>query len=89
MEMPNRFYGMERPRVEEKLPKVLSKEEVLSIIAHTNNIKHRCLVSLLYSAGLRRNELLDLIPKILMVERFSEKNLYREQEGAGTSIPKQ
>lgn len=63
MEMPNRFYGMERPRKEEKLPKVLSKEEVISIIAHTNNIKHRCVVSLLYSAGLRRNELLNLIPE--------------------------
>src|SRR5690606_15928354 len=53
LEMPNRLYGIERPRVEEKLPQVLSKEEVLSIIAHTNNIKHRCIVSLLYSAGLR------------------------------------
>ena len=58
--MPNRFYSVERPRKEFKLPKVLSKEEVLSIIEHTNNIKHRCIVSLLYSAGLRRSELLNL-----------------------------
>ena len=73
MEMPNRFYGMERPRVEEKLPKVLSKEEVLSIIAHTNNIKHRCVVSLLYSAGLRRNELLNLIPEDIDGKRMMIK----------------
>ena len=62
LEMPNRFYAIERPRVEEKLPQVLAKEEVLSIIGHTNNIKHRCIVSLLYSAGLRRSELLHLKP---------------------------
>jgi len=59
-EMPNRIYSVERPRKEHKLPKVLSKEEVKSIIAHTNNIKHKCIASLLYSAGLRRSELLNL-----------------------------
>jgi integrase len=58
--MPNRFYEIERPRKESRLPKVISKEEVLAIIEHTNNIKHRCVVQMLYSAGLRRNELLNL-----------------------------
>ncbi len=58
--MPNRFYSIERPRKEKKLPEVLSKDEVLGIIQNTNNIKHRCIVSLLYSSGLRRNELLNL-----------------------------
>lgn len=58
--MPNRFYSIERPRAENKLPKVISKEEVLAIINATNNIKHKCIVSLLYSAGLRRSELLNL-----------------------------
>lgn len=58
--MPNRFYEIERPLKEHRLPKVLSKEEVLSIINHTNNIKHRCIVALLYSAGLRRGELVHL-----------------------------
>lgn len=60
LEMPNRFYAIERPRPEEKLPEVLSKEEILSIINKTNNLKHRCIVSLLYSAGLRRSEVLNL-----------------------------
>jgi site-specific recombinase XerD len=59
-EMPNRFYSIERPRKRETLPKVLSKSEILSIIDHTQNIKHRCIVSLLYSAGLRRSELINL-----------------------------
>ncbi|GGK32770.1 hypothetical protein GCM10007962_28880 [Yeosuana aromativorans] len=60
--MPNRFYAIERPRREHKLPKVLSKEEVLAMIDSTNNIKHKCIVGLLYSSGLRRSELLDLKP---------------------------
>ena len=60
MGMPNRFYSIERPRKQQKLPQVLSKEEILAMIAYTNNIKHRCIVSLLYSAGLRRSELLNL-----------------------------
>ena len=60
LQMPNRFYSIERPRKRETLPKVISLEEVQSIIKNTNNIKHRCIVSLLYSAGLRRGELLNL-----------------------------
>ena len=60
MEMPNRFYSIERPRKEYTLPKVLSRPEVKAIINNTTNLKHRCIVGLLYSAGLRRSELLDL-----------------------------
>jgi len=59
-EMPNRFYSIERPRKEKKLPEVLSKDEIIKIINNTNNIKHKCIVGLLYSSGLRRGELLNL-----------------------------
>ncbi|NQY31118.1 MAG: tyrosine-type recombinase/integrase [Flavobacteriaceae bacterium] len=58
--MPNRFYEIERPRPQTTLPKVLSIEEVMALINNTNNYKHRCIVSLLYSAGLRRSELINL-----------------------------
>ncbi len=46
--------------LDKPLPKVISKEEVKTIIKATNNIKHKCIVSLLYSGGLRRSELLNL-----------------------------
>lgn len=59
--MPNRFYSIERPRKVKQLPNVLSKEEIVNIINSTNNIKHKCIVSLLYSSGLRRSELLNLL----------------------------
>lgn len=58
--MPNRFYEIERPRSKKALPKVISLQEVNALINNTNNIKHRCIVSLLYGAGLRRAELLNL-----------------------------
>lgn len=60
MGMPNRFYAIERPRKQTQLPRVLSKEEIVNLITNTNNLKHKCIVSLLYAAGLRRSELLQL-----------------------------
>jgi site-specific recombinase XerD len=68
--MPNRFYKVERPRKEKKLPIILSPSEAKLIIEATNNIKHRCIVSLLYSAGLRRGEVLNLKPADIDSERM-------------------
>jgi len=53
---------IERPRREHKLPNVLSKEEVKSILEALRNIKHRTMLSLIYACGLRRSELLNLKP---------------------------
>lgn len=58
--MPNRFIDIERPRKTTQLPKVIAIEEVKAMIATTENLKHRCIIQLLYSAGLRRSELLEL-----------------------------
>ncbi|WNH13035.1 site-specific tyrosine recombinase/integron integrase [Thalassobellus suaedae] len=77
--MPNRFYQVERPRKEKKLPKILSKEDVLNIIANTNNLKHKCIVSLLYSSGMRRNELVNL--KITDID--SKRMLIRVEAAKG------
>lgn len=51
---------LERPRREQKLPNVLSKQEVLSILKHTDNIKHKLMLSLAYGCGLRVGEVLAL-----------------------------
>jgi integrase/recombinase XerD len=45
---------------ENKLPVVLSKNEIARLIESTTNLKHKALLSLLYSAGLRIGELLEL-----------------------------
>ncbi len=77
--MPNRFYEIERPRKQSKLPTVISKDEVLSIIENTNNIKHRCVIELLYGSGLRRSELLNL--KLSDVD--SKRMLIRVKDSKG------
>lgn len=53
---------IERPRREYKLPNVLSKEEVASILKAHINVKHKTMLSLIYACGLRRSELLNLKP---------------------------
>jgi len=48
------------PRKERKLPKVISLQEVQSILRALTNQKHRTALLLLYACGLRRSELLQL-----------------------------
>ena len=51
-----------RPKWPNQLPNVLSKEEVKLILDASQNIKHRTMLALIYSCGLRRSELLNLKP---------------------------
>jgi integrase/recombinase XerD len=51
-----------RPKRSKLLPNVLSKEEVKLILNAHSNIKHKTMLSLIYSCGLRRSELLNLKP---------------------------
>ena len=80
LEMPNRFYEIDRPAKRDTLPKVLSKESVFRMIKVTKNVKHRCVISLLYSAGLRRSELINL--KITDVD--SNRMMIRVEQSKGS-----
>jgi integrase/recombinase XerD len=51
-----------RPKREKVLPNVLSKEEIKAILEAPKNLKHKAMLSMIYSCGLRRSELLNLIP---------------------------
>jgi integrase/recombinase XerD len=51
-----------RPKREKTLPNVLSKEEVRRILEAPTNLKHKTMLSLIYSCGLRCGELLALQP---------------------------
>lgn len=51
-----------RPKREKVLPNVLSKEEIKAILEVPKNLKHKAMLSMIYSCGLRRSELLNLIP---------------------------
>lgn len=52
-----------RPKKAKTLPNVLSKEEVKLILNAHSNLKHRAMLSLIYSCGLRCGELLALKPE--------------------------
>lgn len=54
------YYKIERAKRSNPLPNVLSTNEIKQMIDNTKNIKHKCIISILYSAGLRRSELVNL-----------------------------
>lgn len=68
-----------RPRPEHKLPNVLSKEEIKLILEALLNIKHRTMLCLIYSCGLRRSELLHLKP----TDIDSKRNLILIKQSKG------
>lgn len=58
--MPKTVGSLPRPRKEKKLPIVLSREDVIRIFDSVNNIKHKAILMLAYSAGLRVSEVVKL-----------------------------
>lgn len=58
-----RTFNLQRPKKIQKLPEVLSVEEVAKILKATRNLKHKTLLTTLYSTGLRMGELLNLRPQ--------------------------
>lgn len=63
-------FKIKRPRRERKLPVVLSLSEVEQLIVATQNLKHRALLALAYSAGLRRQEIQQIKPTDIDSERM-------------------
>jgi integrase/recombinase XerD len=59
---PVRTYYIQRPKKPKVLPNVLSEEEVQLILNNVDNLKHKCILSLAYSAGLRLGEVINLKP---------------------------
>lgn len=53
-------YKIDRPKKERKLPDVLSKQEIAAMIKSTENKKHKCLMAVIYSCGMRRSEAINL-----------------------------
>lgn len=58
--MPREYYEIERPKKSHNLPSVLSEEEVKRIINYPKNIKHKAILWVIYSAGIRISELINL-----------------------------
>lgn len=68
-----------RPKRPKLLPNVLSKEEVKAILDAPTNIKHKAMLSLIYSCGLRCGELINLKPNDI----DSKRNIVVIRNGKG------
>jgi integrase/recombinase XerD len=74
-----KFYFIDRPNKEKTLPSVLSTEEVINLLKHTENIKHKAILMTIYSAGLRISEAINL--KIKDID--SDRMQIRVEQGKG------
>jgi len=68
---PVKKYYIQRPKREKKLPVVCSVEEVAAILKGTSNLKHKCILYLIYSAGLRLSEVIHLRPADIDSDRMT------------------
>lgn len=69
----------ERPRGSRALPKVFSKDEVKKILNSTRNDKHKLLLWMIYSCGLRRSE----VTNILLTDLDRDRGVLHIREGKG------
>ena len=70
---------IKRPKKEEKLPVVLTRDEIRQMLQNTNNKKHKLLIELLYGSGLRVSEAVKL--KIDDLNLDEKINLIRGGKG--------
>ena len=71
--------SLSRPRRSRALPKVFSKEEVMKIFNATRNNKHKLMLWLIYSCGLRRSE----VTNIKLNDLDTERGILNIREGKG------
>jgi integrase/recombinase XerD len=67
--LDKQLYCLERPKKSRELPKVLSEQEVLAILNSIQNMKHKSIIATIYSAGLRRSELINLRKQDIYFDR--------------------
>ena len=72
-------FCLPRPKVPAKLPQILSREEVSTLIGKTTNLKHRALLMATYGAGLRLGEVCHLKPGDI----DSKRMMLRVEQGKG------
>ena len=72
--------NLKTPKIAKKLPTVLTKSEVKSLIEHATTIKAKLMIKLLYSSGIRVSELVAL--KILDLELDNRTAWVRSGKGA-------
>jgi integrase/recombinase XerD len=67
------------PRRQKVLPVVLSEGEVICLLSQVSNLKHQAMLYCIYSAGLRRNEVLEL--KVADIDSARNCIMVRDAKG--------
>jgi len=78
-EQEEKVQGLFQPKKQQKLPNVLLEEEVTALLRAVDNPKHRCILMLIYSAGLRLGEAIGL----RLADLQPEKNRLFVRAGKG------
>lgn len=78
--MANIVIDIPRPKKDNSLPNVLSQSEVMKILQSTSNEKHRTILFLIYSAGLRVGE----VVRLKAEDIDSSRMLIRVEKGKGS-----
>ena len=60
IKQPLKFKNIQYPRSEKKLPQVIDKDFLLERISKIENIKHKSIISLAFSTGMRVSEIINL-----------------------------
>lgn len=79
LNLPDVVCEMPRPKKEKKLPNVLSEEEVIKIMNSVENVKHKALLSIIYSSGLRVGE----VVRLKLNDIDSQRGLVHIRQGKG------
>jgi site-specific recombinase XerD len=79
-----------RPRKERHLPEIISKQQVLRLIASCKHLKHKALLVVLYATGMRAGE----VSRLKLIDIDSERLQLRVRKGKGAKdryiqIPKE
>lgn len=72
-------FALPRPKVPQRLPQILSREEVAALFEHTENLKHRAFLMTAYGAGLRLLE----VCRLKVTDLDSERMTIRVEHGKG------
>ena len=79
LDRPSALKKMSPVRREQRLPQVLSVEEVTRLLTAAGNLKHRAALSVAYGAGLRASE----VTHLKIVDIDSERMILRVEQGKG------
>lgn len=79
LDRPSALKKMSPVRQEQRLPRVLSVEEVTRLLSAAGNLKHRAALSVAYGAGLRASE----VTHLKMGDIDSERMILRVEQGKG------